>query len=228
MKKGAEREWYVTIIIPIFTLVLIIIAVAVARKVNDAQIVNVALVAGLVGVTTWYSYSTAKMASEIRMQAEAAKQQAEASVKMAEEMEPRPYLLMRLKEDEEADSVWQWPSKFEVTIKNVGKGPAMNLIAGLWHRKKIHFFQERKGYLAFDEDWKTTVLSRTYGIEEPDIWLPELAEKIPPYCLGAIAVEYQDIHKRKWASYLCFEENVDVPGYVTEGEQDIVEVTQHD
>jgi len=155
---------------------------------------------------------------------------------MTEEMrgqrlsEVQPYLLIRL-----AGEVVQWdnteqdkrPSEFEVTIRNVGKGPAINLWAALWGPMKA-YAGDSKGYLAPGEEWQVAI-SRVstsaveLGIEKQG-WLPELVEIVKKYDPGTVAVKYQDIHRRTWVTYLLLERHVDIPVYVLEAEQNIVEL----
>ncbi|MBA7699964.1 hypothetical protein ES703_108670 [subsurface metagenome] len=185
--------------------------------------VEISLLAGLVAATSGLAVYAAG--------------QAYASVKMAREMreqrlsEAQPYLLIRL-----ADEVVQWestkegerrPTEFPVTIRNVGKGPAINLWAAMWGPMKV-YAGDSKGYLAPDEEWQTSI-SRldTGGVRlgfYKEGWLPELVEIVKQDKPGIIAVKYQDVHKRSWATYLVLERNVDVPEYVMEDKQDIVEV----
>jgi len=200
---------------------------------TTGELTQVILMALLVVVTSIYAWRTFAISSATR-------KQADASVKMVEEMreqrlsEARPYLLIRL-----ADEFVQWdnteqgkrPTKFQVTIRNVGKGPAKNLWAAMWGTMKV-YFGDRKGYLAPDEEWKTDISRLNTGGVEMGIykkgWLPELTEIIKQDDPGTVAVKYQDIHEHAWATYLILERHVDVEAYVIEGEQSIVEVNQSD
>ena len=196
--------------------------------------IQIALMAILVGTTIFYAYQ-AKKAND------SAKASAQASVKMAEEMkeqrlsEAQPYLLLRL-----AHEVFQWDKteqgeqparEFPITIRNVGKGPAINLWAALWDRRNS-YFSESKGYLAPDEEWETTVSrASTSAVElgiEKDSWLPELRQVIEREYPGVVTVKYNDIHQRVWVTYLCLERHVDVEYFVMEEEQKIVELNKND
>ena len=61
---------------------------------------------------------------------------------------------------------------------------------------------------------------------EKEGWVAELREIIQHDGTGVIAVEYQDIHRRTWASYLYLERHVDVDAFVMEGGQNITEISK--
>ncbi len=202
------------------SLVFIILGVAVFgainyRKPEIINLLNLILIAGMMTATAVYAYFTEKMAEEMRAQRLS---------------EARPYLLLRLNLEEK--ELLQWddyessrrPTEFQVIIHNAGKGPAINLWAALWHRGKTYFAGDSKGYLAPNEEWQAAISRLDTCIEETEGWLPQLSKVIKGNQAGIIAVEYQDIHKRKWASYLCLERHVDVEQCVMEGEQNIVEL----
>lgn len=193
-----------------------VLAYLIARDIiTTAQAIEPTILFVLVLVTAMYVKRTAEMAKEMKEQRLS---------------EARPYLLLRL-----ADEFVQWdkiepdkhPSReFKVTIRNAGKGPAINLEASLWHSTKVHP-NEHKGYLAPNEEWEATIHRISIGIGDMT-WLPELKEHIRYDDPGVVAVKYQDIHKRNWVSYLCLERHVDIEAFVTEGEQNIVELQQND
>jgi hypothetical protein len=151
----------IAIILLLVGVILLIPIVYSASEIKTAEWVQIILTIGLLTVTAVYAASTEK--------------QAKANIKMAEEMreqrlgEDRPYLLIRLEGD-----VIQWdktnegksrPSEFSVTIRNVGKGPAINLWAALWRPMKV-YFGDSKGYLASGEEWNTTISrANTEGVE---------------------------------------------------------------
>ena len=186
--------------------------------------IQILLMFGLVAVTSFYAWSASR--------------QADASVKMAKEMkeqrlsEARPYLLLRL--DLAYDELLQWdtyqgklaPEEFKVTIRNAGKGPAINLEASLWHSTEI-YPSDTKGYLASDQEWEATISKLTVGIGE-EVWLPELRNFIKQDDPGVIVVKYQDIYKRTWVSYLYLERHIEVGAFVMEDEQNIVELKNND
>ena len=190
------------------------LACLIARDIiTTAQAIEPTILFVLVLVTAMYVKRTAEMAKEMKEQRLS---------------EAQPYLLLRLGLAD--DEFLQWdtyqgkpaPREFKVTMRNEGKGPAINLLAALWHQRKTYFVGERKGYLAPGEEWQTNISRLNLMIEEKEGWLPKLGEIIKQDDL-IIAVEYQDIHKRKWVSYLHLERHVDVEEFVTEGEQNIVE-----
>ena len=150
----------------------------------------------------------------------------------------RPYLLLRL-----AKGTVQWNGidpnerplgEFEVAVKNVGKGPAINVLLGLWHPVEPHHLSS-KGYLATGEEWQETIEKdyiREYNEEDKlelaKAWLPKLKEIVKQDYPGVIAVEYQDIHKRTWVSYLYLVKITGLEAYVAEWEQAIVELKKDD
>jgi len=192
------------------------------------QIVVMGLLVVVTGVYAWRTHIMSK----------ATKVQADASVKMAEATseqllsEARPYLLIRL-EDEVIDLFTivsdakrhEMPNEFKVTIRNVGKGPAINIIAAFWRSDDVSPTQP-KSYLAPQEEWHTTISTLSVNIAE-EMWLPELSQMVKYDFPGTVAVEYHDIHHRTWVTYLCLE-RFDEEAYVVEGEQNIVEVSKND
>jgi len=192
-----------------------VLACLIARDIiTTAQAIEPTILFVLVLVTAMYVKRTAEMAKEMKEQRLS---------------EAQPYLLLRLGLAD--DEFLQWdtyqgkpaPREFKVTMRNEGKGPAINLWAALWHRRKTHFFGESKGYLAPGEEWQTNISRLNTMIEEEEGWLPKLGEHIRYDDPGVVAVKYQDIHKRTWVSYLCLERHVDIEEFVMEGEQNIVE-----
>lgn len=184
------------------------------EQINTGQVIEIFVLTVLVIATAWYAQHTKEIAK-------ATKEQADASV--------RPYLLLRLTNE------WvEWPlsgKELAVTIRNEGKGPAINVEASLWHPKTIHPCDSR-GYLASGEEWKVNLSTSDVGVpykgeKEVRPWLPELKDIIKEHKTGAVVVRYHDIQKRNWLSYLSFEWHGDVP-YVRDGEQNIVEWKKDD
>ena len=188
------------------------------------QVILMGLLDVVTGIYAWRTHVISK----------ATKAQADASVETAEEMreqrlsEAQPYLLLRLKV-----SAVQWnnietdkhrPTEFQVIIHNAGKGPAINLCTALWHQSKSRFVCERKGYLVAGEEWEAPISRFTTLIEEKEGWLPKLKDIVEQNKTGIIAVECKDIHKRTWISYLYLERLAYADAFVTEGEQNIVEL----
>ncbi|MBU2535871.1 MAG: hypothetical protein ABIK32_06125 [Chloroflexota bacterium] len=208
-----------------FVVFIAIVAALIVTVVNEAKIniAQVLLTFALVLITFIYAKRTTDIAK--------------ASVKMAEEMreqrlsEARPYLLIKLNGEAvqwDKDEKGKPPSReFTITIRNVGKGPAINLWAALWSPEET-YFGDNRGYLALDEEWQTNISRAPTGLVklgfEKEAWLPGLKEVIKRKYPGIVAVKYNDIHKRTWVSYLCFERHVDVESFVLEEEQNIVEL----
>ena len=215
----------------ILGIVILLIVLRLSNAIDAAQGIQILITFTLVGVTLAYVKRTADIAR-------AAKEQAEASVKMAEEMreqrlsEAQPYLLLRLKA-----RVVQWdsieqdkhrPTEFEITIQNVGKGTATDLYAALWHPHKSRFVGESKGFLVPNEDWETTISRFTTLIEEKEGWLPKLRDIVEQNKTGIIAVECKDVHKRTWVSYLYLESHAIEKAFVIGGKQNMVELKNND
>ena len=202
-----------------FVLALIIGLLYRFDRIDTSETLEIAALTTLVLITAWYAMQTTSMAKEMREQRLS---------------EAQPYLLLRL--NLEKAELLQWEdykserraTEFPVTIHNAGKGPALNLWAALWHRGKTYFVGDSKGYLAPNEEWQVTISRLNTGIEEKEGWLPQLSKMIKENEAGIIAVEYQDVHKRKWASYLRLERHIDIEQFVMEGEQNIVEIKNND
>ncbi|MFH1638799.1 MAG: hypothetical protein ABIB93_00545 [Chloroflexota bacterium] len=180
----------------------------------------------LVGVTIVYVLLTRSISKAAKEQAEEMREQRLS--------EARPYLLLRL--DLNKNELLQWeecqgnsyPTEFMIAIHNAGSGPAINLEAALWHREETRFAVDRKGYLAPNEEWQATISRIDTRIKLKEGWLPQLASIVKQNKAGIIAVEYKDMHKRSWVTYLYLERNPDIEECVTEGEQNIVEVKHND
>jgi len=211
----------ITIILLVVGLLFMVFLTYRADEVESADWAQIILMIGLIMVTAVYASSAGR--------------QAEASVKMAEEMkkqllsEARPYLLIRLEKEvidlhtKGSDGKhYDMPNEFKVTIRNVGKGPAINVIAAYWRSDDV-FANQPKSYLAPQEEWQTTISTISVDIYN-SIWLPKLKQMVKYDFPGTVAVEYKDIHRRTWVTYLCLEQ-FDEEAYMREGEQNIVEVT---
>jgi len=220
VRKKRSFVSQLNIILLILGLMFLIFLTYRANEIEGADWGQIILMIGLVAITAAYASSTTEMAREMKEQRLS---------------EARPYLLMRL--DGEAvqwdkDEQGKPPSReFTITIRNVGKGPAINLWAALWGPQKT-YFGDNKGYLAPSEEWQTTISRVSTSMVELGIkkegWLPELEKVITQKYPGIVAVKYNDIHRRTWVSYLCFERHIDLESYVLEEEQNIVELKAND
>ncbi len=192
--------------------IVMIITVAVwgALKPELIPSFNLVLLAGLIGVTTVYAYSTIQIARATKEQFLG---------------EARPYLLLRLAKEpvqsNETEAGKQLQTEFKVTIRNVGNGPAINIEAALWYRHEPYSVGDSKGYLASGEEWQTSRSRLSTGIEEEEGWLQKMTKIVKEGTPRIIAVKYQDIHKRAWISYIRY---LYMDTYLMEGEQDIVEL----
>src|SRR4030042_2055500 len=117
------------------------------------QAISMVVLVIITGIYAWGTYVISK----------ATKEQAEASVKMAEEMkeqrlsEAQPYLLLRLK-----DRLVQWDGispdyTFTITIINAGKGPAIDLYTALWNKGEKRYVPHSQNYLIHGEEWQAEV-----------------------------------------------------------------------
>ncbi|MBI2829819.1 MAG: hypothetical protein HYX81_01525 [Chloroflexi bacterium] len=103
----------------ILAITIIAMIIMVARK---GQTLDNVLLAGLIAVTTWYAYATIKIAKATR-------EQAKASVKMAEEMREqrvmasRPVIIQKAQQKSVGTIITDYFSHFE--IYNAGNGPAI-------------------------------------------------------------------------------------------------------
>jgi hypothetical protein len=179
----------------------------------------------LVGITVFYAW-----------QAKKASDNAAASVKETKEQrlgEAQPYLLLRLQDEailwNEVEQGKRPSTEFSITIRNEGKGPAINIWAALWSLNKI-YYGDSKGYLAPKEEWATTISRRSVTDEsfKKGGWLAKLGRVVKHNSPGIVAVEYKDIHHRTWVSYLRLELHHSVNGSVMEGEQNIVELNNEE
>jgi hypothetical protein len=180
----------------------------------------------LVIVTAIYAWRTHVMSK-------AAREQAEASAKMADEMreqrlnESQPYLLIRLEENNilryPGESNDMAPDSITITIRNEGKGPAINIRAGFWHPSKT-YGSDDKGYLASGEQWQARIKMQQILELKNTLYLPELKGIITRFHPEPIVVKCEDINKRQWISCLYFNWSAITEGYVSAGEQIIMEL----
>ena len=158
--------------------------------------------------------------------AKSAGRQAKASVKMAEEMreqrldEDRSHLLIDLADQAAPDGGHHrftkgetlhdmCPRLLHVEIRNVGRGPAKDLVAAAVHPGAV-FDPERRGYLLKDVLWEFELshsLGRWIGRRSPRRLSDWLAERGVESAHGirsplGVVVEYRDIYERGWISYL--------------------------
>lgn len=212
-------------------------------KENSVFIAQTLLTFALVAVTSIYVIQTAEIASatrkqaeETRNQAEITRQQSEASVKIAEETrkhrlsEARPYLLIRLNGLHKIlknNGFNKIPDRFQISIKNVGKGPAINVRVAYWYTGVIFPFVLR-GYISPEETWQTEINTQSVN-DVKEKWLTELHSLVSSEGLGAIAIQYKDVHEMNWSTYLRLMRYIQGDGeYVREGEQSIIEVHNYD
>ncbi len=179
IRRFLTLENFTTIILAIIIIVMIIMVA------NKSQTLEHVLLAGLIAVTTWYAYSTIKIAK-------AAKRQADASMKMAEEMRKqtimssRPWIIQKaIHEDEKQirpieDSFNpNYFSHFE--IYNAGNGPAIELEISLRDRL------DREG-TGLDSHRETFLLAGK-TLEFPPFNVASLDESKTYY----LACEYQSV-----------------------------------
>lgn len=157
----------------------------------------------------------------------AARRQADASVKMAEEMreqrlsEGRPYLLIDLKDSTpdvvkrrlaKGESIQDfYPTSLKLEVRNEGRGPAKDVRATTVH-PKMTFFDERRGYLLKDMSWEFDLsCAPLYRHLIPPRALRDwLADRQihPAAPIGSplgVLIAYSDMNGRGWVSYLELE-----------------------
>jgi len=108
-------------------IVIMIVAVAIigASNIEAAPVFNLVLLAGLIGVTVVYAYSTGQIAKETR-------QQADASVKLAEETREQRFASVRPVIDLEPQGPGPSPADDHIIalrcqVRNIGIGPVTDL-----------------------------------------------------------------------------------------------------
>jgi len=139
------REYEISGIILAIVIIAMIIMVAI-----KSPTLEYVLLAGLIGVTTWYAYSTIKIARDT-------KQQADTSVKMAEEMKEqritasRPVVVQKAVHEKDIyeGSTKDYFSHFEVY--NKGNGPAIEVEISLLDNDKNRIESHRKSFLGAGE-----------------------------------------------------------------------------
>ena len=195
---GKKKEVLENIVAPsILAVVIIALIILVATK--TATIENV-LLAGMVGITAWYAYSTIKISK-------ATKKQANASVEMAKEMreqrysESLPLLVPTIPPDwnteglapKEVPYVYlQSGIGIKVVWRNLGKGVAINSRFSFWTAPtspgKAHFFPPRESEVLGIQEEKMVDYHKMGGgqlCDIPEAYHPQLE------------AEYQDIYERK-------------------------------
>jgi len=153
------------------------------------QSIEYVLTAGLIAVTTWYAYATIKIAK-------ASKQQADASVKMAEAMEksitetvrPMVHPSVAFGQDASSNQMVMYAS-----FKNIGRGPALHVEANIRHP---HF--EFKGPLP------ETVLEVGRGVQ---LNIPSAGGEQKSQEDFELIAKYQDIYGKWFHSKLTQDEH---------------------
>ena len=202
-------------------LTILLVVLTLFKIINTGQAIEIMLLFALVFVTFIYAKRTAEIADATKEQAEEIKEQRLS--------EARPYLLLRLTE-----RVVQWndrpnlrehfPPTFPITILNGGKGPAIDLYTALWNKGERRYVYDRKGYLIPGEEWQAEISRFTTLTGEKEGWLPQLRNIVGQNETEIIAVEYKDIHKRTWISYLYLEKHAQDSAFVVAGEHNIMEL----
>lgn len=193
----------ISLFVPIAVLVGIVILILSGIIVIDDRVIELSVLFVLALATVFYAYRTSEIANSAREQLLS---------------EARPYIVLRLEKEVidwgKTDPDTGLPSEFKVEVRNVGKGPAINLRAFLW-KPDVRLMAITKGYLAYDECWSATI-NRTdilLGLSEEernelesskqDSILPDIKKVVGEDYEAVVAVRYDDIHNRSWLSYLC-------------------------
>ena len=197
---------------------LVITAVNVTKTPADEAgyiIAQVLLTLALVVITWFYAIRTSDIAK-------ATKEQAETSMKMAEEIR-RPCILLRLdvKKGDTLELRTKFPpEEFKILATNAGSGPAINLEAYYWN-KQYKSPYTTKGYLTQNEQWKASIMLEMDLKISNTISDEVQRELIDKNITDAIIVDYEDIYNRKFSSYLAIE--VASKKWVFDGIQNIKE-----
>lgn len=197
IQKMWKKIWWDEILGIILAITIIAMIIVVARK---GQTLDNVLLAGLIAVTTWYAYATIKIAR-------ATKQQAEASVKMAEEMREQrykdslPLLVPTIPPDWDTQGLapneviyvyLQIGIGIKVMWCNVGKGVAINSRFSFWAApispKQANFFPPRESGTLAVGDKKEVDYHDTRG----DKQIIAISDAYQP----RLEAEYQDIYER--------------------------------
>jgi len=186
--------------IAIFVMIIVVTVVG-ASNIDKAPIFNLVLLAGLIGVTTWYAYITIKIAR-------ATGEQAQATVKMAEEM-AKPAVFPDFK-----DATFPEPGR--IWFSNLGSGSAVRLeikIAYSTPDVVSHAWIERRGQYGsmagvHEANWSILVQGDRVSCQ------PELAERHPGN-IGTAFAEYSDIYGQRFLSGWGYRCEKDSKGHLT-------------
>jgi hypothetical protein len=148
--------WIAVIVAGLIGLLLIIYLIVNIANIVPADWAQIILTLGLVAVTSMYAWSTQK--------------QANASVKMAEEMKDARFAALRpivridwggsqLNKDKNIERI-------SVSFKNIGVGPALNLQCYLTHTQ--YSFQERHDVVVVEAGRDSPSISLSFALEKFD------------------------------------------------------------
>ena len=172
---------------------IMIVAVAIigAFNIEAAPVFNLVLLAGLIGVTVVYAYSTGHIAKETR-------EQAKATIDLAGETRNARFEALRpIVWIQQSSSSWQksqdCPEEIGIHLENHGSGPALNMFLTFIHPRH-HFSQRNIPLLAVDKPggWPVRRLEAkaSEGMES-----------------SSIQAIYEDVYGRKFESKLELEIN---------------------
>ena len=170
-----------------YGLVIIAVAVVGVRSTFAATVINLVLLAGLIGLTAMYAYSTHKIAEATREQASEIKKQAEATQKLVEAAF-RPILAIETKDFSLRIVENHTIELNTVRILNVGVGPALNVLCSVNYPG--HEFEPREFPVIEINGFKDFKFETIFAkVESP---LPE--------CNAIILLVYTDVfHYPKWS-----------------------------
>ena len=203
------------IIVGIGFLYIIALAFNYSEEIGLSNMLQILLMFGLVAVTTFYAWSASR--------------QADASVKMAEEMKEqrimasRPVIIQRAVLETESrfrthDSL-DWFSHFEVY--NAGNGPAIEVEISLLNKEKTRIYSHRKSFLRAGEtpiEFSPTDLA---SLERSTFYL--VAEYQSVFSHGSQPTWYQT-----WLPFETVEGDKRGKIYVKTGELEFKEVSEND
>jgi len=196
--------------------IIIFIALFGAMNQDNAPVFNLVLFAGLIVVTMFYAYYSMETAN-------AAREQADASLKIAEEtreqriMASRPVIIQKAVVETETEFATfgskDWFSYFEVY--NAGNGPAIEVEISLLNNEKTPIHSQRETFLRADEP-PIQFYSHPIYPEKPTFYL---------------VCEYQSILSREtwyqtWLPFEAVEASEEEKIYVKPGKLEFKEVTE--
>lgn len=207
-----KKETILAIAVP---LMIIVVAVVGALNIKNAPILNLVLLAGLVGVTTMYAYSTIQIARASKEQAEEMKEQ--------RVMSARPVIIQR------ATSWSETPFRtsgsdddfYHFEVYNAGNGPAIEVEISLLNKEKSLIHSERKTFLRTGDSATQFNADELVSLEESTYYIVSEYQNI--FSRGSRLTWYQT-----WLPFKTVKASQEGKIYVVAGELEFKEVVEKD